>query len=232
MERLISLVVFNAAISHEISQPLNFIKMAASSLIYWQKYEINKSCQETIGYVQGIYRQAVRIEEIINHFRHIADQPNKQNSIERCHLPSIIIDCRKLVEKKFSSSKVQIKLNIAEQIPLVKGTPMGLQQIIANLLSNAIEATKNTGQGIVDLSLFTQSGSIVIEIKDNGTGFLLDNHAQVFNPFFSTKKHGNNMGLGLALVQYFIQLYDGKIILLNNYPPPGAICRVEFPIPE
>lgn len=232
MERLISLVVFNAAISHEINQPLNFIKMAASSLLYWQKQGVNKPYQEIMEDVSDIYRQTQRIEEVINNFRRIAklNHSDKADGMELCHLPDILNGCQELIDKKFNGYGVELKLKLEEKIPLVRGTRMGLQQIITNLLSNAIEACREVPRGMVDLSIFKEAGKLVIEIKDNGPGFMPDNHAKLFNPFFSTKQHGGNMGLGLALVQYFIQLYEGRIALLNNYPPPGGLCRVEFPI--
>ena len=104
---------------------------------------------------------------------------------------------------------------------------VSLQQVLLNLVRNAVEATAERGGGTVTLKTSADSETVTISVHDEGPGVSEDLASRILSPFFTTKAGG--MGVGLALCQRLVEADSGRLRFQNNKPGPGATFRVEFP---
>jgi PAS domain S-box-containing protein len=227
-EKLASLGRMAASISHEINQPLNSIKIITDSIQYWHRKGIYTETADLLNAIGNISLQADQIDKVIKHVRAFLHGKNS-SSLAPCNLNSIIESALGFLEAQLQNGGIDLRRNLAGDLPPVLATPTGLEEIIINLVINACHALQTTRQKDKHIILSTSfDTSIVIEVSDNGPGIADAIKDQIFEPFFSTVE-SEGMGLGLAIVKSIITSYGGRIDALTN-AQGGATFRVELPI--
>jgi len=108
------------------------------------------------------------------------------------------------------AKKVNLKLQLAEDVPNLFLVPDQLLQVILNMLINALDALKD-GQGTIEIRTELKGNHVLISIKDNGEGIAPEHLNKIFEPFFTTKKVGQGTGLGLSVSYGIIRNFKGKI---------------------
>lgn len=219
--KLAALGEMSAAVSHELNQPLAAMKtyLAGAKLLL----------------------QRHRPDEALSSFQRIDDLINRMGAITR-QLKSYArkggdelkpVDMREALATGLAMMEPQLnqmKVNITQTIPLdpvmVLGDQLRLEQVIVNLLRNALDAMKHLDERELDILL--NAGDIAkLSVRDNGHG--IDNLDQLFEPFYTTKKPGDGVGLGLAISSGIVTDLGGRLIARNG-AKGGAVFEIQMPI--
>ena len=226
-EKMSSLGVMAAGISHEINQPLNAIKVLSGGILYLLKQDDAVEPAEFSHAMQEISDQTDRISHIIKHLRSFIQQDDK--ILVPCAMHTAVDLALEMVGTRLRTHNIQVQKEFAKNLPLVLGTVMGLAEVIVNLLVNAMQALDTVhkkGKEIVIKSYFSEQ--VILEIIDNGPGIMPGMESQIFESFISTKAQGDNLGLGLAIVNTIITAYGGETEAAGN-SAGGATFTVRLP---
>ncbi|WP_372367774.1 ATP-binding protein [Candidatus Uabimicrobium sp. HlEnr_7] len=229
--KLASIGVIAAGITHEINQPLNAIKITADSILYWEKRNQNILPQRFIDKIKDISQGANRINEIIYHMRSFWDSQQSQKM--KVNIEEVIKKALSLATVQLHSHGINLEYKPSRSNLYIKGNSIKLEQILINLIVNAVHAVDSSQKTSKYIKIQTAKKKSYVEIKiiDNGTGFAKGiSQESLFDPFYSTKNSkGVGMGLGLAIVKYFVQKLEGKIRFFNNKLGGATFC-LELPI--
>ncbi len=226
--KLVSIGVMAAGITHEINQPLNSIAVNADGMLFTNEHE-NILTPFYIDAIKQIYDSAIRISEIIKHMRQFWS-PNDYLQKTEFDVNSSIINALKLINKKLDAHNINLKKNLCRNKTIIIGNKVHLEQIIINLIVNAIQALDESEKKNKFISIKTSiDKNIHIEISDNGIGIPHNMNEEIFSPFYSSKGNESNMGLGLSIVQQFVISMKGKISC-NNNDLGGATFKITLPL--
>ncbi|MGB3279161.1 MAG: ATP-binding protein, partial [Pseudorhodobacter sp.] len=131
-----------------------------------------------------------------------------------------------MMEPQLKARVVQITRNLPRSPVMIMADRLRLEQVIINLLRNALDATKDTKDPRIDLAI-TVDHSVHLNVSDNGHG--IDNLENLFEPFYTTKKPGEGVGLGLAISSGIVTDLGGRL-LARNGDEGGAVFEVQLPI--
>ena len=131
-----------------------------------------------------------------------------------------------LVQQTAKSHHITINLNY-EGDEYLEGDQAQLQQVIINLLINAIQASENNA--LININVEADENQIKVEIQDQGTGIKEENLNNIYDPFFTTKEEGDGSGLGLSISLGIIESHQGNLSIQNN-PDKGATATLILPI--
>jgi signal transduction histidine kinase len=125
-----------------------------------------------------------------------------------------------------------MKMQLSERLPLIWGDRVQLQQVILNLIMNAIEAMSEVGERSRKLLISTgvaESGSVLVAVSDSGPGLPSENLSNIFEAFYTTKANG--LGMGLSICRSIVEAHGGRLWATPN-EPHGAVFRMMLPIGE
>lgn len=214
LSRVATLGTLAASIAHEIRQPLTAIRIEAGTIERWMNRDAPMADEVTEG-IRRIQEQSERAERVIRSLRALMrreplpPQPFRLDDALREVLP--LADCR------ISVASVDLRLDLDAQLPPVHGDRVQIQQVMLNLLLNAVEARREGPPGHARVTLRTRldaDGMVIFEVIDNGRGIEPAQLARVFEPFFSTKDDG--MGIGLAICRSIVELHGGTIAAVSG----------------
>ncbi len=204
-----------AGIAHEINQPLTAIDsyaQAAQRRIKDKNLDLNK-IQELL---EKISKASARTSDVISHMRAMVKRQSNQH--KRFNINILIEDAVKLAEADTQAEKFKLKQDLAGPFSDVIVDPIQIQQVILNLIRNAMDAaaqeTEENKQVIIKSALLAGENRIQVSVIDFGSGINDEAAEQLFNPFFTTKPSG--MGMGLAICQSIIQLHGGHLWFTPN----------------
>lgn len=206
-------------IAHEINNPLQVIY--GMTEIIAEEEDIS----EVRKYCRDILDAAERIKRIVHGLAYYSSE-TLAKVVEWIDLNEIIEDGIEMLKHSPKLFEVHLRVQLNE-IPEIEGNREELQQVIVNILHNALGAMEGDG----DLSISSQEmdHSIVIEIKDTGKGISNDNLESIFVPFFTTEGFGARTGLGLYIVHKIIKKYEGTIEI-ESIEGKGTKVTLKFPI--
>jgi signal transduction histidine kinase len=221
---------FLAKMSHELRTPLNAI-IGFSDLI--NQGSVLDDRERVSGYSKDINaagRQLLRIiEDILDIARIEAGQTEVRDAvvnIQRCLKSSL-----KRVEPQAKESGLTLHAQLSPLLPALRGDEMRIQQILLNILSNAVKFTPEGGSVVVTAAL-DKTGQLMIEIRDTGVGMSPDDAMRALTPFvqldheFSRRHQGT--GLGLPLARALVELHGGTLDLTST-PGAGTVVFITFP---
>lgn len=225
-DRLSSLGQLSGGIAHEIRNPLGGIKLFLDILNDEATYKRTKTETEIFD---EINTNINKINGIIK--RVLAFAKPGEAQFQNMDINEVINESLKLFTSKLRKAKITPKLFLDKSISLVKGDFIGLQQVITNLILNAIQAMDNGGTLSIktfrDKASFHKKRRIIgIEIKDTGKGIKQKEQGNIFNPFFTTKPTGT--GLGLAISHQIMELHGGTLSFKSK-PGKGSTFSIELP---
>jgi len=228
--RLASIGVMAAGITHEINQPLNAIKVTADSIKYWEKRNPGSLPGSFVEQLSNISLSVDRISEIIEHMRTfwvIPDTP----SVSVVDLNKAVTRSLSLVDRQLVTHGITYRFVNETDSLLLKGNTVHLEQIVVNLIVNAMQAVEESGnhEKTIEIRTLEENDYAVLRIRDTGTGLPVNRAEELFDPFFSTKKAGEGMGLGLAIVKNYVDRYGGTIKVSDN-SESGVTFSVSFPV--
>jgi len=209
-EKLTSLGKLAAVVAHEINNPLSGILTYAKLLRKWIERgdALDVRAPEMRDALQLIENESRRCGEIVRNLLAFArEQPLNISDFD---VNPVIQQCIKLIEHKLDLGNISANLELARDLPLVRGDAGQVEQLVLALVMNAIEAMPREG----NLHIVTASpdgASVVIQIEDDGTGIAPDILPRLFEPFTTTKEEGKGVGLGLAISRAIVDRHHGRI---------------------
>ena len=227
--RLMSVDAATAAMAHEIRQPLTSIGASASAGLNW----LNRTpldVEEVRICLASIVSQNDRASDIIASVR---DLFRKQGSEHRVTLgvDDVARQVMSLAQHDLTASAVSVSTELATDLPVVRADRTQLQQVMLNLVRNAIEAMGHVPPHARRLRLATslREGSVVLSVHDSGPGIPAENADRVFEPFFTTKPSG--MGLGLSICRTIVEDHGGGLQLVKT-DADGCVFEIVLPAAE
>lgn len=214
-----------SSLAHEINQPLGAIRnYSQGGLLRLKK---GQPAQDLVPVLEKIEQQVVRADKIIQRLRKLINKRAIAKS--DCEIKSIISDTLALLDYDFKKKNIRLTQSHEKNQYLLWGDPVGLQQVLLNVLNNAAEAClqRKVQEGhFIHIDTKMDGQNLIIIIRDNGIG--LTAHSQPLSEaFFTTKENG--LGLGLAICRDVIEDHNGSF-LLESCPPQGCRVTVSFPI--
>ncbi len=207
-------------IAHELSTPLGVIATRADQL---RTFPAN---QELIKKgAQAISEQTTRIERVMRGILGLVRGQTPSQS--RFSARAMARHAAELVAHRFSAARVKLQLKMDERLPGLCGDQHLLEHAVVNLLLNACDAC--SVDGIVELQVAGEQESVVLTVRDNGSGISEEVARLALAPFFTTKPQGQGSGLGLAIAQEIIKGHRGTLKLMPR-DGGGTIAEARIPI--
>lgn len=170
--------------------------------------------------LERIVREGKRISGIVKNLLSFSRQePTKMEDIE---LKSILVEPLNLMAMQFKNDGIQVELDCAEDLPLIHGNTMQLEQVMINLLTNSRHALNKKFAGTtgskmlhVEAGAITKNHKPYVEllVRDNGCGIPKENLEKIMNPFFTTKEAGVGTGLGLSLANEILTRHNAELFV-------------------
>lgn len=227
--RLATMGELAAKLAHELNQPLTAINSyTRASLRMMRAGKWNSS--ELIDALEDASLQAERAADIIRGLRNFLRK--SPSGRDRLDLPRLIDEVVRLVQHEARARNVEIHIGATDQSQDVSANRIEIEQVLFNLLLNAIEAIPAEGSGRRQVSIATvavEGGGVEIAVADSGAGFVEGVSDHLFDPFFSTKKDG--MGMGLSICRTIVEAHGGQLRATNN-AIGGATFRITLPATE
>lgn len=225
-DRLAAMEALSALIAHEVKQPVASMVTNADAGLRWLGRE-SPNLEETRAALKRIVDDGHRAGDVIEGIKTMF----KKGAQERVtlNLNQLIRDVlrRSWDEIRLESLSTEVRLD--EQLPLTTGNPIQLQQVVFNLISNAIEAMSSVTDRPRVLRVRTERndlGSVLVSIEDTGCGLDPDHKDRIFEPFFTTNRE--NMGMGLMFCRSIVEAHGGRLWATDNVPH-GAIFQFSLP---
>jgi signal transduction histidine kinase len=220
--KLISLEALAASISHEVRQPLAGISLRGDALLRFVEGTPPK-LDKIRSAAEEIIAAAHRASQILDDIRYLF------GSAERAQSPvdinDLAVKALRTLDSELKSRNVVTRTQLASQLPLVMGHNGQLQEVVVNLMQNAVDAmdSVNNDRRVLRIRTEHTGDAIIVEIEDTGPGIDPKDSDNLFDAFFTTKPHG--MGLGLAICRMIVERHKGQLTVSSAHPH-GAIFRI------
>ena len=228
--RVGKLAEFVSSLAHEISQPLTSILSYAQAA---QRILVNsnKSEADKVALLQEIHQSIInddqRASEVIRRLRSLLKKTTPEMKL--LDINALIQETVELITTDLNVRNNVLKVELDSSLPFVYGDRIQLQQVLLNLISNSFDAMeKNEGSREMLISTNCQdSGTIMISVKDSGSGIAKQNLPKLFEHFFTSKPDG--LGMGLSISRSIVEAHGGHLDVVNN-PDRGATFYFTIPV--
>src|SRR6266478_5327613 len=223
--RVATLGELTASIAHEINQPLAAVVNNATACVHWLAAQ---NLEEARQSAESVIADGHRAGEIIARIRALAKKaPSRKDWVD---VNETILEVIALARSEVQSNGVSLRTRLGDELPLVLGDRIQLQQVILNLMINAIEAMNEISDAPRELlisSVKHDSQSVLVSVRDSGPGLNPESLDRLFHAFYTTKPHG--MGMGLAISRSIVEAHGGRLWAAANVPH-GAVFQFTLPI--
>jgi PAS domain S-box-containing protein len=223
--RVATIGQLTASIAHEVNQPIAGVVSSGQAALRWLSNETPDHLAAR-GAIERVIRDGNRAGDVIGRIRDLIKKaPGRHESLD---LNRAICEVIELTRAEAVKNGISVRIQLAERLPLIEGDRVELQQVILNLVINAIEAMSGTREGVREVIISTRQrapSDLLVEIKDTGPG-LPCAIKRVFDPFYTTKPRG--LGLGLSICHSIVEAHGGLLWATANVPC-GAIFRFTLP---
>ena len=203
--KLASIGTFTSGIAHELNNPLNNISITAESLLL--EYP-DLSASQAGELIQDILNQADRASQVVKNLLEFSR--TERPFLTDIDLQDVIEGTLKLIKNQILVTGIELRKQIADRLPAIRGKRQDLQQAFLNILLNAVQAMPRGGS-IEVRAAKAQDAYVRVDIQDTGCGILPKDLEHIFDPFYTTKPVGEGTGLGLSLAYSIIRSHQGYI---------------------
>jgi predicted ATPase/signal transduction histidine kinase len=227
MTRVASLGEMAAAIAHEVNQPLSAIGLNASTCLRW----LDEDCFNPLEAREAALRirsDATRAAAVVQRLRALFR--NSEGAKDAVDLNDAISEVAALLRSRARTSGVTLILELREDLPRALGDRVQLQQVVMNLLTNALESMGTVEQHrrrLIIRTLPDERGRLRCEVQDSGEGVAETQKTRIFEPFYTTKHEG--MGIGLSICRSILNSHGGELSVRDNGAAPGATFYFVLP---
>ncbi|MBR0693930.1 MASE4 domain-containing protein [Bradyrhizobium lablabi] len=225
--RLVTGDAVSASIAHEVKQPLTAIIASANAGLNWlDRVEPDlDGVRKAFGRVVAAGHRADAVIENIRAQYRMGARTRASLDID-----DVIQEALSVVRDKLQAYQIAVQARSDERLPRVMGERIQLQQVLVNLITNAIDAmaAKNGERRLSIKSEARQSRYVMVSVEDTGKGLDRDAVDRIFNPMFTTKTHG--MGMGLSICRSIIEAHEGRLWVTVDTSRGGAIFHFTVPV--
>ncbi|WP_343615417.1 ATP-binding protein [Novosphingobium sp.] len=219
--RIMTLGEMAASIAHEVNQPLAAIVTNAHAGMRWMRSDPPNMAKATAS-IDSIVNDATRASVVINRVRALASHaPVEKTGI---NINDVVHEVLALMQSRLRHSRIAVRTGLSGTLPVIQGDSIQLQQVVLNLVSNAIDAIEAAPEGERDIRIASApsgASGVMIEVEDSGTGIDPAVAGDLFDAFRSTKRGG--MGIGLSICRSIIEAHGGHI-----RAEPGTLRGARF----
>jgi signal transduction histidine kinase len=215
-----------ASIAHEVNQPLAAVVTNAQACLRWLALETPR-LDEARAAVERVVRDGNRASEVIQRIRALAKKTEPQ--MVALDINDVIREAISLEQREMLSQRVSLRTELASALPPVLGDRVQLQQVVINLVMNAVEAMAPVTDRPRDILIRSQrddANEVLVAVRDSGLGIDSENADRLFNAFFTTKPSG--MGMGLSISRSIIAAHGGRLWAAPN-ADHGATFQFSLP---
>ncbi|WP_347555742.1 ATP-binding protein [Robbsia sp. KACC 23696] len=207
--RLSTLGELAASIAHEVSQPIAAVVTHGDAALRWLR-RATPDHAETGQAIENMIRDAKRASDVVQRVRAMAQK--RDRDVQTLDMNALIRESLALLQQDVNAQAVRLSVDLLGDLPPVVADRIHIQQVVVNLLLNAIQALKGVAPHGRYLRVTTRTDAarrVVISIDDRGSGLTAESANHLFTPFFSTKSDG--LGIGLVIARSIIESYGGDI---------------------
>ncbi|MEA3280330.1 MAG: ATP-binding protein [Thermodesulfobacteriota bacterium] len=203
-EKLASMGTLAAGVAHEINNPLGII-LGFTDLLLENAEKNSQSHQD----LKTIERHGLHCKAVVENLLSFARQGEGQ--FVHCDINEAIKDIVNVVDHSLKMNDIELRLDMASELPMIEGDSRQMQQVLLNLINNAVAAMQQNGRLEIKTALDADLEKIILIVRDNGHGIPKEHIDKIFDPFFTTKSEGEGTGLGLFVSHGIISKYKGTI---------------------
>ena len=225
---------FAAKQIHELRQPLFAIKGLAQLLLERDRVELD----EVLDFARHIVEQSERLTGLVANLRQLS-VPSQSGGRTRAEVGAVLVRVTSLLDFRLRKARVTLRTQIAPDVPPVAAAPHALEQILINLLANALDAVSGAPAPIVQVRARVMAENprfASIEVADNGLGIAKALRARLFESFFTTKGDEQGTGLGLAVSREIARGAGGELALADDpgswNEPVVTVFRLTLPVSQ
>ncbi|WP_154171614.1 sensor histidine kinase [Vibrio metoecus] len=212
----------SASISHELNNPLAAIRSFADNGRRFLATNRPERAEENLTRISALTERMAKISEQLKSFA----RKSTSNEQQEVQLYPLILSAKELMTAQFKTQITQLELCEVDTPVWVRVNPIQLEQVLINLLTNALQALEGQAERIVQIRLQISKQQIQLYVDDNGPGIGLETLPHLFEPFHTTKKNG--LGLGLSISQQILHSMQGELSVATS-PLGGARFTITLP---
>jgi len=212
----------SASISHELNNPLSAIRTYAENAVLFLDRD---KLDQVSNNLSRITHLTERMAKISSQLKSFARKSNGELKI--IALQPVILAAHELLKPQLKANKTELTMQLPRHSIYVKAEPIQLEQIVVNLLSNALQSMQYSDHKLIQIDLVVESDIAKIKVMDQGTGIDQAHLPHLFEPFFTTKETG--LGLGLSISQQIINNMQGTLTAKNRMGSGAEFC-VSLPV--
>jgi C4-dicarboxylate-specific signal transduction histidine kinase len=223
--RVTTLGELTPSIAHELNQPIGSTLLDAQAALHWLAAQ-PPDLDEVRQSLANIIAAAKRAGDITGRCRdRIEKTPHRA---DRLDINYAIREVVELTRPEAIKNEVLVQMELADGLPHVKGNKVELQQVVLNLIMNAVEAMSAVAKGARELVISTTraDADMMVTVRDSGLGLPESDVERIFQPFYTTKQSG--LGMGLSISRSIIEAHGGRLWASAN-APRGAIFQFALP---
>lgn len=224
-KKLAYLGEISASIAHEVNNPLGVVALNAGFLSNRVKAgEFNSQAAEEVKRLQTASKRAtLATQKLLQFARHTTQNGAMRPHPVRC--APLVNECIELLEERLRQTRCTLRAELPPDLPDIVCDEQGIQQVIFNLLTNAIDSSPDGSE--ITLTLALDGRTLVLRVSDRGHGMSEDALQRAVEPFYTTKKDGT--GLGLAISHAIIQAHGGRLTF-DSREGTGTTATVRIPV--
>ncbi|MFO7309375.1 MAG: ATP-binding protein [Pseudomonadota bacterium] len=211
--KLAALGQMAAGISHELNQPLAAIRSHAHNSAILMERGRSEEARASLERIQGL---TARMAELIGHLKRFARRP--ASTLEPVDLKAVVEGALSLFAQRIDEEQVEVRLAFPEGSVVVEAEEIRLEQVIVNLVSNALDALRGREERRIEISVQAKDGRVLLRVSDTGAGIDAAAREAIFDPFFTTKPVGLGLGLGLSMSYNIVKDFGGALSLAETGP--------------
>jgi C4-dicarboxylate-specific signal transduction histidine kinase len=215
-----------ASIVHELKQPLAAVVTSGSAGLRWVARQ-SPDLEEVTGCFQRVIKDANRASEIISGLRDLTKKTAPRK--EWLDINEAVLEVTTLTHSEAVKNGVSVRTQLVPRFPRIRGDRVQLQQVVLNLMVNAIQAMSGVGDGRREVQISTESveaEGVRVGVRDTGPGLSPESLPRLFEPFHTTKPDG--MGMGLSICRSIIDAHGGRL-WATGCEPQGALFQFTIP---
>ena len=224
--RITTMGQLTASIVHEVKQPITATATGAEAALRWLDHQ-PPNLEEARQVLADLVKDSHRAGDVIDRMRDLIKKAPPQK--DRVEINGAIREVIELTYSEAVKNGVSVQTQFAESLPLIQGDRVQLQQVMLNLITNAIQAMSGLAAGVRELRITTEnteSEGVRLGVRDSGPGLSSENFQRLFEPFYTTKPEG--MGIGLSICRSIIEAQGGRLWAIPC-EPQGTLFQFTIP---